>query len=69
MAFIVHRREGKKLRSYDGNLNGQKIGEGDNSDIDTPRANVLPQSEYDRSAAGKASPQVSKYSFYFYKML
>lgn len=67
--FIVYRRLGKKLLSYDGNLTGQMIGEGNNPDIDTLRAGVLKQSQYDQSLAGKLMPQHSKYSFTYYRML
>ena len=67
--FIVHRRVGNKLYSYDGNLDGQMIGEGDNPDIDTLRKNVKRQADYDMSPIGKIIPQASKYSFYFYRMV
>lgn len=66
--FIVHKRVGKKLYSYDGNLPGQMIGERD-YDIDTMLAGVRKQAEYDRSNAGKLNPAASKFSFYFYRML
>jgi hypothetical protein len=66
--FIVHRRIGQKLYSYDGNLPGQMIGERD-YDVDTLMEGVKKQAAYDQSPAGKLSPQASKYSFYFYRML
>lgn len=67
--FIVHGRAGKKLHSYDGNLAGQMIAEGDNPDTDTLRAGVKRQSDYDKSVVGRVLPQSSKYSFFYYRML
>lgn len=66
--FIVYKRAGNKLYSYDGNLPNQMIGERD-YDIDDLIAGVKAQSEYDRSLMGKIAPDQSKYSFYFYRML
>lgn len=66
--FIVHHRAGNMLHSYDGNLDGQMIGERSYS-IDTLLAGVKSQAEYDRSLMGKLRPDQSKYSFYFYRML
>ena len=66
--FIVGNRIGKKLFSYDGNLDGQMIGERD-YDIDNLIEGVKKQTEYDRSVAGTLNPQATKFSFYFYRML
>jgi len=66
--FIVGNRIGKKLFSYDGNLDGQMIGERD-YDIDNLIEGVKKQTEYDRSIAGTLNPQASKFSFYFYRMV
>jgi hypothetical protein len=66
--FIVYQRTGNMLYSYDGNLDGQMIGER-TYDIEVLRAGVKKQSEYDQSAAGKAAPAQSKYSFLYYRML
>ncbi len=65
--FIVGDRNGDTLFSYDGNLPGQMIGER-RYDIAVLREGVKKQADYDKSDEGKANPQSSKYSFYFYKM-
>lgn len=65
--FIVHDRAGKTLFSYDGNLDGQMIGER-NYNVDMLLAGVRKQAEYDK-AHPDDPPGKAKFSFYYYRLL
>lgn len=67
--FIVADRAGDTLISVDGNLSGQSIREGNRHNIPELKKEVIKQMEYDQSFIGRLSPQKSKYSFYFYRLL
>jgi len=66
--FIVYQRAGDVLFSYDGNLDGQMIGER-TYNISALKQGVRDQAKRDASPEGKLKPSVSKYTFLFYKML
>lgn len=66
--FIVNHRVGNMLHSSDGNLDGQIVGERSYS-LDKILAGVKAQADYDRSLLGQLSPDKTKYSFYYYRLL
>jgi len=66
--FIVGRRSGNTLYSYDGNLDGQMIGER-TYNVDALLEGVKKQAQYDQSDEAKKNPNKSKFSFYFYRLL
>ena len=66
--FIVNNRVGNVLYSSDGNLDGQIVGER-NYNIEKLLAGVKAQADYDRSPEGKLKPDLTKYSFYYYRLL
>lgn len=70
--FIVHRRVGNMLHSYDGNLAGQNIGEAKPSDVDELKSKIKAQAEAERKMTPEqlqAANNSSKFSFYFYRLL
>lgn len=66
--FIVHDRKENTLFSSDGNLDGQIIGER-TYNIEKLLEGVKKQAEYDSSIRGMVSPDKTKYSFFYYRLL